>query len=63
MVKKIYKIKGMHCNSCATLIEKELKEKLNNIFVSFANEQAEIDFDNKKISEQEIKGRIKKLVY
>lgn len=54
-MKKIFSIKGMHCNSCAQLIEAELKNKVNNIKVSYANEKAEIDFDDKKISESEIK--------
>jgi len=62
-MKKIFKVKGMHCNSCSTLIEKELKSKVNHISASFANEQVEIDFDKNKISEHEIKERINKIGY
>ncbi len=63
MAKKTYKIKGMNCNSCAILIEKELKDKVNGISVNYSKEKAEIDFDEDKISENEIKERLKKLGY
>ncbi len=53
----------MHCNSCAMLIEKELEGKVNSIKVSYSDEKAEIDFDENKISEHEIKEAIKKLGY
>jgi cation transport ATPase len=58
-MKKIFTIEGMHCNSCAMLIEKEFKDKVNDISVSFADEKAEIDFDENKISKEEITGTIK----
>lgn len=63
MTTKKFSIKGMHCNSCANTIEKELKDKVNNISVSFSKEQARIEFDENKISEKEIKSIIKKLGY
>ena len=53
----------MVCNSCAKAIETALKEKVNNISASYVNEQVEIDFDEKKISEKEIKSSVKKLGY
>ncbi|MEK6886093.1 MAG: sulfite exporter TauE/SafE family protein [Nanoarchaeota archaeon] len=62
-MKKTFIIKGMHCNSCAILTEKELKDKVNNISVSYSNEKAEIDFDENKINESEIIEIIKKLGY
>ncbi len=62
-MKKTFQIKGMHCNSCAILIQTELEEKVNSIRVSYADEKAEIDFDENKISEKEIKEIIKKLGY
>ncbi|VVB83096.1 putative copper-exporting P-type ATPase A [uncultured archaeon] len=62
-MKKTFQIKGMHCNSCATLIEKELEDKVNSIKVSYANEKAEIEFDENKISKEEIEKSIKKLGY
>jgi len=62
-MKIVLKIKGMHCNSCAMLIEEKLKDKVNKIFVSYSKEQAEIDFDENKISEKEIGEIIKKCGY
>ncbi len=62
-MKKFYKIKGMHCNSCAMLIEKSLKDRVNKISVIFSKEGAEVDFDENKISEKDIKEVIEKLGY
>ncbi len=62
-MKKTFKIKGMHCSSCANLIENSLKDKVNNISISFSKEEAEIDFDESKISEKEIIEKIKELGY
>lgn len=47
------------------LIENELKDKsgVKKVSVSYASEKAEIDFDEKKISEKKIKEIIKKLGY
>jgi len=53
----------MHCNSCSQLIENELKERVNKISVSYAKGTAEIDFDENKISEEEIKSKINNLGY
>ena len=55
-------IKGMHCGSCAKLIESELQDKVNKIKVE-ENGKAVIDFDEKKISLQQIKSTIKELGY
>ena len=60
---KTFKIKGMHCNSCAQLIENNLKDKVNSIFVSYSKGEAEIDFNPEKISEKEIRAKIKELGY
>jgi sulfite exporter TauE/SafE/copper chaperone CopZ len=62
-MKKVFSIKGMHCNSCAVLIEKIMKDKVNNISVSYAKETAEIDFDEDKISEKEIQKLISEQGY
>jgi Cu+-exporting ATPase len=64
-MKKIYKIEGMHCNSCATAIELELEDKpgIKKAKADFTGEKAEVEFDENKISEKEIKTIIKKLGY
>ncbi len=62
-MEKIYSIKDMSCNSCAQIIERALKDKVNKIYVSFIEEEAIIDFDKDKISEKEILEIINKLGY
>lgn len=62
-MKKTYKIEGMHCASCAKLIEMELKDKVKNISVNYKTGTAIIEFDNNKISENEIKSIIIKAGY
>lgn len=62
-MKQTLKIEGMHCNSCSQLIENNLRDKVNKISVSYAKGIAEIDFDETKITENQIRKKIKKLGY
>ncbi len=64
-MKKTFKVKGMHCNSCSQLIEDKLKYKegIGSVSASYTKEEVEVDFNPKKISEKEIKEIIKKLGY
>lgn len=65
MIKKTLKLSGLHCQSCQTLIEEELKARaeIKNITVDYDNQTAEVEFDEKKISLNKIKGIINKLGY
>jgi len=66
MVKTLYvKIDLMHCASCAAGIEKGLlKNKgIKDAKVSFATREAEIIYDENKVSVDEIEDRIKKSGY
>ena len=64
MIQKIKLIiKGMHCGSCAKMIEMELEDKVNMISINVEKGYADIEFDEKKISEDEIKKIITKLGY
>lgn len=54
--KKIYKIKGMHCASCAMLIEGELEDRKINGVCSYAKQTVEVvgtinDDIDKKVKE------------
>jgi sulfite exporter TauE/SafE/copper chaperone CopZ len=62
-MKKIFEIEGMNCNSCAHLIENELKDSVEKISMSYADEKAEIEFDESKITENQIIESIQKLGY
>jgi sulfite exporter TauE/SafE/copper chaperone CopZ len=62
-MKKIFKIKGMHCNSCSQSIENKLKDKVNKVSASYSKGQVEVDFNSNKISEKRIKEIIKETGY
>ncbi len=60
-MKKIYKIQGMHCASCAMNIEKSVR-KLKNVksaSVNFATRKLYVDSD--EINEKEIKNAVSKV--
>lgn len=63
MAKKIYKLGGMHCASCATLIELELEEKGIACSCSFAKQTLEIEQDIDKDLERNIKELVAKVGY
>jgi sulfite exporter TauE/SafE/copper chaperone CopZ len=54
MAKKVFKVKGMTCNSCANLIESKLKDKVRGVDASYSKGRVEVDFNEKEISEKEI---------
>ncbi len=62
-MKKEFKILGMHCDSCKSLIENELKDKVNKVKVDLSVKTVTVDFDEKKISEKEIIKSIEGLGY
>jgi copper chaperone CopZ len=65
MIEKIYKIKGMHCASCAGIIEKTLKktEGVTSAHVNYATESAQISFDESKTNIENLSEKIKPLGY
>ena len=62
-MKKVFKIAGMHCASCASNIEHGLKDGLgaNKANVNFATEKLYLEFDEKKVSEESLKKKIVKI--
>lgn len=65
MAKKILKINGMHCASCATVITKKLSAlpHVNSVSVNYGNETAKIDYEENLISIQKLNDEIGKLGY
>jgi P-type Cu+ transporter len=65
MKNKEFKIKGMHCASCALSIEKKLRKTkgIKSATVNYATEKAVTDFDSRIISEQEVVKAIKSVGY
>ncbi len=63
MVKKTYKLKGMHCTSCAMVIEGELEDIGANAKCSYAKEVVDVEFDESKLSEEAIRKTIQSAGY
>jgi copper chaperone CopZ len=63
MTKKIYKIEGMHCTSCALVIESDLEDAGVKARCSYAKQTLEAEFDEKKISEKSIAEVVKNAGY
>ncbi len=65
MQKKIFKISGMHCASCAIKIEQKLKntEGVKNANVNYASEKAVVEFNPENFDGEKIKKVIKGLGY
>jgi len=60
-MKKIIKVKGMHCKSCEALIKDSLEETqgIKTADVSYKENSVKVEFDEKKVSEDKIKSIIK----
>ncbi|MEE9525200.1 MAG: heavy metal translocating P-type ATPase [Candidatus Woesearchaeota archaeon] len=58
-------IKGMHCQSCVTLVERALKklDGIGNAVVNLTTEKATVDFDNSKLKQEDILQAITKKGY
>ncbi len=65
MTKQILQIKGMHCASCASIITKKLSAlpHIKSVSVNYGTEKATVDYDEKKISIEEMNQEIGKLGY
>lgn len=55
MIKKTFKIQGMHCTSCAMIIEEDLADAGVKARCSYAKETVEVEFDEGKMSEKKIR--------
>lgn len=62
-IKKLFKVEGMHCTSCAMLIEGELEDIGASAKCSFASEVLEIEYEIEKINEEDIKKAVQKAGY
>lgn len=62
---KTYRVKGMHCASCAGIIEKSLKKTdgVNHAEVNYGTETAKIAFDASKTDAHQLSEKIGKFGY
>ena len=60
MEKIILSISGMHCASCAKIIESTLEEKegVTSISVNYDSKKAFLEFDTQKTNLEELKNEI-----
>lgn len=60
-----YKVKGMHCASCAGIIEKTFKktEGVHSVEVNYGTETAKVAFDETKTNPHSLSEKIEKLGY
>ncbi|OGF99989.1 hypothetical protein A2Y99_01555 [Candidatus Gottesmanbacteria bacterium RBG_13_37_7] len=65
IIKTKLKISNMHCSSCAMNIDFELEdlEGVVSVKTSYAKQETEIEFDEKKVIMQKIIDQIKKMGY
>lgn len=64
-MKKIFKISGMHCASCATIIDLDLEDLkgIESAKTNYAKSELSVEYDEKLVSEKEIVESIKKSGY
>ncbi len=62
---KVYEIKGMHCASCAGIIEQTFKkmEGVESALVNYGTEKVKVIFDESKTSARELSKKIEPLGY
>jgi copper chaperone CopZ len=63
IIKKKLKIKGMNCTACAINIDFDLEDIGVNSKTNYAKQESEIEFDEEKISIDQIIETIKKTGY
>lgn len=65
MAIKHFNVEGMHCASCSVIITKKLSKLagVKKANVTYANEKAEVDFDEQKVSVERMNEEVAKLGY
>ena len=65
MTTETYKVKGMHCASCSSLIERTFKkiEGVQSVEVNYGTEKAKISFDSLRTNPQALSNQIEPLGY
>lgn len=63
MTKKTYKVQGMHCTSCAMVIEEDLADAGVKARCSYAKETLEVETDESNADEASIAAVVGKAGY
>ena len=65
MEKAIFKVIGMYCSSCKSIVEKQLKSEqaVKKIDIDYMTDSVIVEFDPSLISKQEIKDKLERSSY
>jgi copper chaperone CopZ len=63
MTKKTYTVKGMHCTSCAMMIESDLEDAGVRATCSYAKQTLDVEFDESCVSDKTIYDVVKAAGY
>lgn len=65
MIKKKFKIEGMHCSSCAMSIDFDLEDQegIKSAKTNYAKQESEIEFEEGKVNSKKILETILKTGY
>ena len=60
-----FKVVGMYCVSCKSIVEKQLKDEdaIKKIGVDYMTDSVVVDYDSALINKEQIKGRLEKSGY
>lgn len=63
MIKKTFKLSGLHCTSCSLVIEGEVEDLGAKADCDFLKQEVKVEYDPKKLSEKQIVEAIEKQGY
>ena len=63
MTTKTFKVDGMHCTSCALMIESDLEDAGVKARCNYAKQTLTVEFDEKQTGEKKIKDVVAKAGY
>jgi len=65
MIKRTFKVEGMHCASCAKSVETMLGsiEGIGSANVNFADESVLVEYDDSKVEEEKMKDHVQQIGY
>lgn len=63
MKKNTYKIEGMHCSSCALMIESELEDIGIKSHCNYAKAELGVEYDEEAVDEDKIRQAVAKAGY
>jgi copper chaperone CopZ len=65
MIKKTFRLEGMHCSNCAMNVEgiEDDLPGIKNISASYQKGQMVVEFDEERVSEAQIRAEVEKRGY